>query len=152
MGQVKENIQGIIEPVIVSMGYELVGIEYVPGKRRSVLRLYIDKEDGITLDDCSSVSHQVSGLLDVEDPLVEEYNLEVSSPGSDRPLFKLEHYQSFLGHNVKLQLRVPLNNRRKFKGIIKSVEGNEITLAVEDKEYKLDFNLIDKANLVPKPD
>jgi len=151
MGQMKENLQGMIEPVIFWMGYAVVGFAYVLGRRRSVFRLYIDKADGFTLDDCSAVSHQVSGLLDVEDPLTEEYNLEVSSPGSDRPLFKLAHYQAFMGHRVKLQLRVPLNNRRKFKGIIKSVEGDEITLVVEDnKEYKLDFNLVERANLVPE--
>jgi len=149
VGQMLQNVQDLIEPVIVSMGYELVGLEYIPGKHSATLRLFIDSRDGITVDDCSSVSHQVSGLLDVEDPLVGRYTLEVSSPGLDRPLFKLAHYEAFLGHRVKLRLRVPLNNRRKFTGVIKAVEGNDITVLTDDEEFQLNFDLIEKANLIP---
>lgn len=150
MGQVAKDIEEMIEPVIVSMGYELLGIEYIPGKRASTLRLYIDKEAGISLDDCSAVSHQVSGVLDVEDALSENYNLEVSSPGLDRPLFKLAHFNTFLGRNVKLKLRIPLGNRRKFKGVIKAVEGSDIILVCDDEEFKMKFDLIEKANLIPE--
>lgn len=151
MAQVVKQLQGIIEPVIVSMGYELLGVEYLPGKKGSTLRLFIDNEKGITLDDCSAVSHQVSGLLDVEDPLSEQYTLEVSSPGLDRPLFKLAHYEALLGQRVKLRLRVPQNNRRKFTGVIKAVEGNDISLLTDDgNEFRFDFDMIEKANLVPE--
>jgi len=149
VGQMLQNVQDLIEPVIVSMGYELVGLEYIPGKHSATLRLFIDSRDGITVDDCSAVSHQVSGLLDVEDPLVGRYTLEVSSPGLDRPLFKLAHYEAFLGHRVKLRLRVPLNNRRKFTGVIKAVEGNDIIVLTDDEEFQLNFDLIEKANLIP---
>jgi len=145
-----QNLQGLIEPVIVSMGYELLGLDYIPGKYSATLRLYIDNNAGITLDDCSLVSHQVSGLLDVEEPLTGKYTLEVSSPGLDRPLFKLAHYETFLGRSVKLRLRVPLNNRRKFSGVIKAVEGNDITLVTELEELKLNFDSIEKANLIPE--
>ena len=151
MGQVVKQLQGMIEPVIETMGYELVGVEYIPGKRTATLRLYIDQDDGITLDDCSAVSHQVSGLLDVEDPLTEKYNLEVSSPGLERPLFKMKHFETYLGRNVKLKMRVPLDNRRKFTGVIKSIEGNDIILVTEEgDEFRLNFDLIDKANLIPQ--
>ena len=151
MGQVVKQLQGMIEPVIETMGYELVGVEYIPGKRTATWRLYIDQDDGITLDDCSAVSHQVSGLLDVEDPLTEKYNLEVSSPGLERPLFKMKHFETYLGRNVKLKMRVPLDNRRKFTGVIKSIEGNDIILVTEEgDEFRLNFDLIDKANLIPQ--
>lgn len=150
MGQMLQNVQGMIEPVIVSMGYELLGLHYIPGKQSATLRLYIDSDTGITLDDCSVVSHQVSGLLDVEGPLVGKYTLEVSSPGLDRPLFKLAHYEAFLGHSVKLRLRVPLNNRRKFSGVIKAVEGNDIIVVTESEEFHLNFDSIEKANLIPE--
>lgn len=151
MVQVVKQLQGIIEPVIASMGFELLGVEYVPGKKGSTLRLYIDSDKGITLDDCSAVSHQVSGLLDVEDPLTEQYTLEVSSPGLDRPLFKLAHYEAFLGQRVRLRLRVPQNNRRKYKGVIKAVDENDVTVVTDDgEEFRLDFNNIEKANLVPE--
>ena len=151
MVQVVQQLHGMIEPVIVSMGYELVGIEYLPGKNTSTLRLYIDNEKGITLDDCSAVSHQVSGVLDVEDPLAEHYTLEVSSPGLDRPLFKLAHYEMFLGQKVKLRLRIPQDSRRKFSGVIKSVDDNEICLLTDDgSEFRFDIDLIEKANLVPE--
>ncbi len=150
MGQMLENVQGMIEPVIVSMGYELLGLQYIPGKHSATLRLYIDSDAGITVDDCSVVSHQVSGLLDVENPLVGRYTLEVSSPGLDRPLFKLVHYEAFLGHSVKLRLRVPLNNRRKFSGVIKAVKGNDIILVTGNEECHLNFDSIEKANLIPE--
>jgi len=149
VGQKLQNIQGLIEPVIVSMGYELLGMDYIPGKHSATLRLYIDSDAGITVDDCSSVSHQVSGVLDVEDPLVGRYTLEVSSPGLDRPLFKLAHFEAYLGHTVKLRLRVPLNNRRKFTGVIKAVDGNDIILVSESEEFQLNFDSIEKANLIP---
>ena len=91
----------------------------------------------------------MSGLLDVEGPLVGKYTLEVSSPGLDRPLFKLAHYEAFLGHSVKLRLRVPLNNRRKFSGVIKAVEGSDIIVVTESEEFHLNFDSIEKANLIP---
>lgn len=114
MAAVAENLTNLIEPVVAGLGYELLGIEYISQGRHSVLRLYIDSEQGIGLGDCEQVSRQVSGVMDVEDPLKGQYVLEVSSPGLDRPLFKAEHYVRYIGETVRIRLRRPVDNQRKF--------------------------------------
>lgn len=136
--------------LINSMGYELIGCELVPQGRRMIFRIFIDSERGVTLDDCSQVSHQVSALLDVEDPISRGYSLEISSPGIDRPLFEIKHYQKHLGKRVKIRLYVPINKKRQFKGILLRVEGEDITLLVDDsgQEVTLPFSAIEKANLI----
>ena len=139
--------------LIVSMGYELVGCELCPEGRRMIFRIFIDGNEGakrVSLDDCSRVSHQVSAMLDVEEPIQGRYALEVSSPGIDRPLFELRHFERFIGSRVKIKLHVPMNQRRQFKGVIKRVEGENICLLEDDteKEVILAFTDIDKANVV----
>ena len=99
----RTQLWDLLEPVVTGMGYELVEIEYNPGSRHGLLRLYIDHEDGIVLDDCTDVSHQVSALLDVEDPIAGRYSLEVSSPGLDRPLRGIKDYERFTGEIVKIK-------------------------------------------------
>ncbi len=140
----------LIEPSVTALGFELWGIEYVAQGAHSVLRIYIDSEDGISVDDCAKVSHQVSGVLDVEEPISGHYNLEVSSPGMDRPLFTLEQFAAWAGHQVQLRLRVPFEGRRKFKGLLNGVEGDEVLLVVDNEEYLLPIDLIDRANIVPQ--
>ncbi len=115
----------------------------------STLRIYIDSEDGINVDDCADVSHQVSAVMDVEDPITVAYNLEVSSPGLDRPLFTAEHYARFTGEEVSLVLRMAVQNRRKWQGVIKGVDGEMITVTVEGKDEVFALSNIQKANLVP---
>ncbi|KAA1447069.1 ribosome maturation factor RimP, partial [Escherichia coli] len=117
--------------------------------RVSTLRIYIDSENGITVDDCADVSHQVSAVLDVEDPISVLYNLEISSPGLERPLFTTEHYQRFIGEEVSLVLRIAMQNRRKWLGIIKTVDGEMITVTVDGKDEVFALSNIQKANLVP---
>ena len=112
----------MITAPVEALGFELVGIGFIRG-RTSTLRIYIDSEDGINVDDCADVSHQVSAVLDVEDPITVAYNLEVSSPGLDRPLFTAEHYARFVGAEVTLVLRMAVQNRRKWQGVIKAVDG-----------------------------
>lgn len=119
-----------------------------PG-RQSTLRIYIDSDDGITVDACADVSHQVSAVLDVEDPITVAYNLEVSSPGLDRPMFTAEHYTRYLGEEVTLVLRMAMQNRRKWQGIIKAVDGEMITVTVDGKDEVFALSNIQKANLVP---
>jgi len=102
------------------------------------------------VDDCARVSHQVSGILDVEDPIPEQYMLEVSSPGMDRPLYTLEQFQAYAGHQVQLRLRMPFEGRRKFKGLLNGVEGDEVLLVVDDEEYLLPIDYIDRANVIPQ--
>lgn len=142
-------MQALIEPTVVALGYEFVGIEYLSQGKHSILRVYIDSDDGITLDDCSKLSHQISGLLDVEDVIQGHFNLEVSSPGLDRPLFTLEHFQRFIGSEIKINLSMPVENRRKLTGRLCSVDEKEIVLNVDNADIRLHFDNIEKANLVP---
>ena len=143
-------LQDLIEPSVVALGYELWGIEMLSQGRHSMLRIYIDAENGIDVEDCAKVSRQVSGIMDVEDPISGEYTLEVSSPGMDRPLFTLEQYKNYAGHVVQLKLRMPFDGRRKFKGILNGVEDEDIVLVVDQEEYLLPIDQIEKANIVPQ--
>lgn len=152
MAAVAENLTNLIEPVVEGLGYELVGIEYISQGRHSVLRIYIDSEQGVGLGDCERVSRQVSGVLDVEDPVPGQYVLEVSSPGLDRPLFKAEHYIRQLGHTVRLRLRRPQDKRRKFHGELVAADEKGIVLrdAETGQEVSLAYDEIEKANLEPE--
>lgn len=140
----------MLTPVIEGLGYELWGIEYTGSGRNALLRIYIDRPEGIGVEDCEAVSRQSSSVLDVEDPIRSEYTLEVSSPGMDRPLFKLTQFESSVGETIALRLRVAFDGRRNFKGLLKGVESEEIVLEVDNEEYILPFELIDKANIVPQ--
>ena len=140
----------LLEPVVTGMGYELVEIEYNPSTRHGVLRLYIDHEDGIQLDDCTEVSHQVSALLDVEDLIQGHYNLEVSSPGLDRPLTSIKDYQRFTGEIVKIKTGMAIDGRRNFKGRLCGIEGDEINIECDGQQFYLPLASIEKARLVPE--
>lgn len=142
-----ESIQALIEPSIEALGFELWGLELAAQGRFSTLRIYIESANGITVDDCAEVSHQVSGILDVEDPITNQYTLEVSSPGVDRPLFKQEHYTQYVGQFLRVRLHAPFDGRRKFAGVLTGLEGDEIVLLVDQEEYVLPIDAIDKAAL-----
>ncbi|MGJ8688344.1 MAG: ribosome maturation factor RimP [Gammaproteobacteria bacterium] len=142
-------ISDLIRPTVEALGVELWGIEHVIQGKYSVVRIYIDKgEDGIAIEDCEKVSRQVSAIFDVEDPIPGEYTLEVSSPGMERPLFEIEQFASYVGNEVAVRLRSPLDGRRKFKGVIQSVDADSVTLLVDGETFKLSAMTIDKANLV----
>ena len=140
----------LLEPVVAGLGYELVEIEYNPSIRHGVLRLYIDHEDGIQLDDCTDVSNQVSALLDVEDPIPVHYNLEVSSPVMDRPLRGIKDYERFTGEVVKIRTGMAIDGRRNFKGRLCGVEGDEINIECDGQRFYLPLASIEKARLVPE--
>ena len=140
----------IIEPVVTAMGYELVGIEFTGAGRRQTLRIYIDSPVGITLDDCSRVSYQVSGALDVEDPIPTAYTLEISSPGLDRPLFNPQDYERFVGKRVQVRLADLVEGRRKVTGVLKGLRGNTVVVEEQGLERVLPLERIEKANLVPE--
>lgn len=143
------ELEQMIQPIAEGLGCVFWGMEFLSQGRHSVLRIYIDKEnDGITVDDCEAVSRQVSGILDVEDPIQGEYTLEVSSPGWDRPLFRLEQFAAYAGEVVQVRLRSPYDGRRNFKGLLKGVEGDEVVVQVDDNEYLLPIELVEKANIV----
>ena len=145
-----KQLEDILRPVVEGLGYEFWGIEFRSHGHHSKLRVFIDDaENGIAIDDCEKVSRQVSGVMDVEDPIQTEYTLEVSSPGMDRPLFRLEQYAAFIGHKVQIKLRMAFEGRRKFLGLIKGVEGDDVVVVVDDHEYLLPFDSIEKANIVP---
>ena len=148
MARREQHLLDILEPTVEAMGYELVHVELIRAKT-VILRLYIDKPDGVGLDDCSAVSDQVSGVLDVEDPIQSEYNLEVSSPGWDRPLGKLEHYERFVGERAAIQLSMAMQGRRKFTGEIAAVNGREIELVVDGNTVAVEFDQIEKGRLDP---
>lgn len=149
MATLEQQLTDLINGPVAALGFELVGVEYIRS-RHSTLRIYIDSENGITVDDCADVSHQVSAVLDVEDPITEAYTLEVSSPGLDRPLFTIEHYRQFIGEDASVTLRMAVQNRRKWSGKIKAVEGETITIEVDGKDEIFAFGNIQKANLIPK--
>lgn len=150
--QATNRLQAIIEPSVSALGYELVGIEYLPQGRYSLLRVYIDSEAGITVDDCEKVSRQLSGVLDVEDPIKGQYSLEISSPGLDRPLFTPEHFARFAGQQVQVRLQQPLNGQRKFKGLLRGMDGEEVLIEIDGGELRVLPEEIDKANLIPQWD
>lgn len=143
-----DRLTRLIEPVVVGLGYELAGVEF--DSRLRILRVYIDSEKGILVDDCSRVSHQVSGLLDVEDPIPGKYHLEISSPGMDRPLFAPAQFERFQGSLVRVQLLRPMDGRRKFKARLVGVKGDKVVLEEEGAVFEIPFDSIDKARLVPE--
>lgn len=146
-----EQLDAIMRPTIESLGYEFWGLELVRGKGIKV-RVFIDAEDGITVDDCVEVSHQLSGVLEVEDPIKGEYQLEISSPGMDRPLFSAAQCAHYVGGRLKLRLLAPVKGRRKFVADLLAVEGEKLTLEHEGDTFHVLFQEVDKVNLVPQFD
>jgi len=142
----------MLEPAVEALGFELLGVEFVRAGSHSTLRIYIDHENGITVDNCADVSNQVGAILDVEDPIATEYSLEVSSPGMDRPLFKIEHYEAILNETVNVRLNVPQDGRRNFKGTLVGIEGDMINVEVDNQVFSLLIDNVAKANLVAKFD
>lgn len=143
------KLEAMLQPVVEGLGYEFWGLEFRSQGHQSMLRIFIDAEAGISVDDCEKVSRQVSGVLDVEDPIQSEYTLEVSSPGMDRPLFRLDQFEAFVGHKVQIRLRMAFEGRRKFQGLLKGIEGQDVVVIVDDHEYLLPFDSIERAHIVP---
>ena len=141
------ELSEMLEPAITALGYTLWGIEYVPQGKHSLLRIYLDKEGGIDIEDCAQASRQISSILDVEDPISGVYTLEVSSPGIDRVLFNLDQFREYLGWYVQLRLTENFENRRKFAGQLKAIVDDEVVLIIGDEEYTIPYELIEKANL-----
>lgn len=144
------GLRKLLEPAVALMGCELVAIEYFPHGNGQTLRIYIDKDSGVTVEDCERVSRQVSSVLDVEDPINGHYMLEVSSPGLDRPLTDMQDFERFSGHEVKLRMTMPVNGQRNFKGLLQGLRSGQVLLEVDGKEVLLPFDGIDKARLVPE--
>ena len=151
MEPLDSTLSQITRRVVESMGYELVGVEYLGrGSDRAILRVYIDQEAGITLEDCAEVSHQLSGVLDVEDPIPGRYSLEISSPGLNRPLVYPEHFERFRGHRVKLRLAEKVEGRRNLEGSLLGLADGLIQLEVEGRTWEVPLAAVESARLVPE--
>lgn len=150
MRQAAEQLYGLLTPAVTALGYELVGVEHIRQGKHSVLRVYIDSDAGVTVDDCARVSHQISGVLDVEDPVRGEYSLEVSSPGLDRPLFSLAHFERFRGHRVRLVLGTPRDGRRRITGRLEGIRDQQVVVEMDGERLLFTLAEIDKARLVPE--
>lgn len=146
----EQQLLDLLAPTVTALGYEAWGLELQTHGRQTTLRVFIDSPEGITVDDCAAVSRQLSALLDVEDPIAGEYILEVSSPGMDRPLFTLDQFRRYRGEQVKIRLRAPFEGRRNFSGRLMGVEDEDVVVAVDQHEYLLPVELIDKAQVVPQ--
>ena len=150
MATLEQNLQEMLQGAVEDLGCELWGIECQRAGRFMTVRLFIDKEGGVTVDDCADVSRQVSAILDVEDPIADKYNLEVSSPGLDRPLFTLPQFERYIGQDIAVHLRIPVIERRKWQGKLERIEKDMVTLIVDGQEQVLAFGNIQKANVVAK--
>ncbi len=144
-----ERVEGLLGPILEEEGLELVGVEFRRERSGWVLRVYIDKEGGVTLGDCVRVSRELGELLDVEDFIPYSYHLEVSSPGINRPLRKREDFERFRGEWAKVRVSEPIQGRRNFRGRIVGCEGEELLLSVEEKVLEIPLSNIVKANLDP---
>lgn len=150
MATLEQNLQEMLQGAVEDLGCELWGIECQRAGRFMTVRLFIDKEGGMTVDDCADVSRQVSAILDVEDPISDKYNLEVSSPGLDRPLFTLPQFERYIGQDIAVHLRIPVMERRKWQGKLERIENDMVTLIVDGQKQVLVFGNIQKANVVAK--
>ncbi|MCK9619843.1 MAG: ribosome maturation factor RimP [Methylobacter sp.] len=150
MKQAPEHLVNLIEPIVEGLGYECVGIEYNPHPKHGLLRIYIDSDNGILVEDCSKVSHQISGVLDVEDPIQGNYQLEISSPGEDRPFFKVSQFERYIGSTALVNLFKAIDGRRKITGVIEKVEDDIITLKEGEQVFEVPFVAMSKARLVPE--
>lgn len=150
MEPIHEKIASIIEPSLNGMGYNLVQVRLLEGGKRT-LQIMAERIDNkaMTVDDCADISHNVSALLDVEDPIKGAYTLEVSSPGIDRPLVKLSDFTQFKGYDARLETKLPIDDRRKFKGKLEGVEEKNILIGVEEgKTVTIPFEMIRSAKLL----
>jgi ribosome maturation factor RimP len=146
----RDTLVAMLGPVVADQGYELWDLEYAPGRGNGFLRIYIDAQAGITLDDCERVSRAVSDLLDAADPLPGQYTLEVSSPGLDRPLRTAEHFARYVGETVSVELAQPLDGRRRFKGPLRAAAEDAVEVEVDGRRHVLPMAGIRRAHLVPE--
>jgi len=144
-----QKLNELLQPLVEDLGFEFIGLEYNPNPKHSVLRIYIDHENGVGIQDCETVSRETAALLDVKDPIRSHYNLEVSSPGLDRPLFTPAHYSEFTGYEVQINMFAPQDGRRKFSGPILSAGESSVNIEQDGSEVTLEYDNIAKAKLIP---
>ena len=145
---ITDKLKVFAQPLVEGLGFEYWGAEYLSGE--TLLRVYIDSPQGISVDDCATVSRELSVVLDVEDIVPNQYRLEISSPGVERPFFSFGQYKDFVGFNVQLKLRYPFEGRRNFKGLLSLVDGesSELGVVIDQEEYLLPFEQVEKGRLL----
>ena len=143
-----QSLEALCTPVVEGMGFELWGIEFRSSQKHAHVKVFIDHKDGITVDHCSDVSHQISGVLDVEDPISVPYTLEVSSPGLERPLMKIEHYRNYIGQQIKVRLIWAIEERKNLNGELVNAADENITLLMEGEEFEFPISAVKRANLI----
>jgi ribosome maturation factor RimP len=157
--RMRDALMRLLEPPIEALDYELVDIEYAREGRGGVVRVFIDRRveelgggppASVTVDDCARVSPRLSELLESEDPIKGHYTLEVSSPGFDRILRKRAHFERFVGERIFAELKLPINGRRRFAGVLKSIAGDSIVMDVDGQAHELPLERIQKARLRPE--
>ena len=148
MKNISAVIDDLVSPIVLALDLELWGCELVRQGKYSLIRVYIDRESGVDISDCEKVSRQVSAVFDVEEPITEEYTLEVSSPGLERPLFSLGQFRKYVGSIIQLRMKKPQDGRKKFKGDLVRVDDDSIVLSVDGGEVEFQYTNIDKANLI----
>lgn len=151
-----QQIAELITPAVQSLGLTVEGVEYLTAPGGALLRIYVDypadrdpELPGVGIDECEAASREISAQMDVEDPIASNYTLEVSTPGIERPLFTLEQFARFAGESAKVTLRIPVENRRRFTGVINFVEGESIHFSIDGKPFVTDIGNIDKARIAP---
>ena len=148
---IEEKLENALRPTVESMGFDWWGMEYLPAGRHTLLRVFIEKPDGtVNSDETYEVCKQVSAILDVEDIISSEFRLEVSSPGMDRLLFTPEQFKQYKGEEVQVRSSMPVLGRKRFKGQMVTVTDQGIEVEVDGELYEIDFDFIEKANLIPK--
>lgn len=147
MRRMSDHLTSLIEPIVSGMGYELVGVEYVSQNQHPVLRVFIDSARGVLVDDCAKVSHQLSGALAVENPIPGNYQLEISSPGIERPLFKVGDFERFKGSEAVIHLNEAFDSRRKIRGILRGVDAQTVLFEIDGVTRMIALDQIKKANL-----
>jgi ribosome maturation factor RimP len=150
MSKKEQELETLLTPTVAALGLRVWGVEYLGQGKHSMLRIYIDRDEGVTIDDCEAVSKQVSELLDVEEVLTSSYTLEVSSPGMDRLLFKPEQYAESIGETVDVRLNYPFEGRRRVIGALTGLENDEMVVQVEDSEYQIPLSNVQRARIVPR--
>ena len=148
MKHLQNALDSLVKNTVEGMGFMLWGYEYRPHSESALLRIFIEKQGGISIDDCATVSRQIGAVLDVENIIPVAYILEVSSPGMDRVLFTADQYQDYLGETIKIRTRTPIDERRNFKGSLIKTSDTTVTIAVDNQEFDIPFESIDRARLV----
>jgi ribosome maturation factor RimP len=149
MATVSERIKDLIKPSVEALGFDLWGLQYLPQGNKTILRVYIESPNGITVDDCAKVSRQISSILDVENPINNTYTLEVSSPGLERFLYELDQYKLYIGKEIKVKLHEAIDQRRIIVGTLVAVHDDEtIEIAMDEQHFRFGLDQVQSANLL----